>query len=188
MIRLETPRLILRDWEDKDLDPMYALNQDPKVMEYFPTLPDWLTTQRFIVGNQQQMQQHGFSFYAIELKATHEFIGFVGLNNVDFIPTLSATVEIGWRLSAAHWGNGYATEAAKRVIKHAFEDLHLNEVVAFTVPNNLRSRRVMEKVGLLPAPEHDFGHPKVAEGHPLRQHVLYCITKKEYSDNSTIIS
>ncbi|MCG8584621.1 MAG: GNAT family N-acetyltransferase, partial [Pirellulales bacterium] len=82
-------------------------------------------------------------------------------------------VEIGWRLARAHWGKGYATEAARAALEYGFEQLGLEEIVAFTVPDNRPSRRVMEKISMTHAPEDDFDHPTLEAGHPLERHVLY---------------
>jgi RimJ/RimL family protein N-acetyltransferase len=105
-------------------------------------------------------------------------IGFVGLRTMDFAvpPDVQPAVEIGWRLSRAHWGKGLATEGARGAIQYAFSTLKLREVVAVTVPANLRSRRVMEKIGMKHQAERDFDHPRLSAGHPLRRHVLYAIT------------
>lgn len=159
---------------------MTAINSDPVVMEHFPSTQDSKTTESFIYRINEQYNKYGYSLYAVELKSTDEFIGFVGLNHPDFdIPNFSAeskpVVEIGWRLSAKHWGKGYATEAAKAVLKMAFEELGLNEIVSFTVPDNKRSIKVMEKIGMTRDVRDDFSHPKLTSNHRLSLHVLYKI-------------
>ena len=120
---------------------------------------------------------HGFGFWAAELKGTGDFIGFVGLGVPDFEGRFTPCIEIGWRLAAAFWNRGLATEGAHAALGYAFSVLALREVVAFTVPANLRSRRVMEKLGMTHDPDDDFDHPRIPEGHPLRRHVLYRIRK-----------
>lgn len=119
------------------------------------------------------MKRHGFALYAAELKETNSFIGFIGLSVPRFQAHFTPCVEIGWRLALEYWGRGLATEGARGVVQHAFGPLGLKELVSFTVPINLRSRRVMEKIGMTRDPADDFDVPILSEGHPLRRHVLY---------------
>ena len=182
-IIIETERLILRAWHEDDLEPMYEINQDPKVMEYFPALADKKETLSLIERIFKHQDAYGYSLYAVELKSTHEMIGFIGLLhrtkaelNVSFNPS----TEIGWRLSSKHWGKGFATEGASAVLDYAFCVLGLPEIVSFTVTENKKSRRVMEKIGLIYNPNDDFDHPKLPDNSPLKQHVLYRLTKEQY--------
>jgi len=122
---------------------------------------------------QRHIQEHGFGLSAVELRQDHSFIGFIGLAVPSFQAKFTPCVEVGWRLSADHWGRGLATEGARELIRYAFEVLKLDALVSFTVPANLRSRRVMEKLGMNRDPADDFDHPNLPEGHPLRRHVLY---------------
>ena len=149
------------------------MNADPRVMEYFaaPLSPD--ESDAMILRNQAHMAQHGFGFFAVELRDTGELIGLTGLSRVPFEAHFTPCVEIGWRLAAAHWNRGLATEAARQCLRYGFEELALQEIVAFTVPANQRSRRVMEKLGMTRNADDDFEHPRLPEGHPLRKHVLY---------------
>ncbi len=182
-IIIETARLILRTWHEDDLESMYAINQDPKVMEYFPALVSKKETLGFIRNMIKQQDIDGYAFYAVELKSTHEMIGFIGLlyrpKTALQVP-LNPSTEIGWRLSSKHWGKGLATEGAKAVLAHAFHVLGLDEVVSFTVVNNTKSRRVMEKIGLQYHPKDDFDHPKLPKDSPLKRHVLYRLNKIQY--------
>ncbi len=82
-------------------------------------------------------------------------------------------VEAGWRLHPDWWGHGYATEAAAASLHYGFTTGGLNDIVAFTAAVNLRSQAVMERIGMVREPDGDFDHPGVAEGSPLRRHVLY---------------
>ncbi len=170
---IETPRLILRPWRASDRDPFVRLNADPRVMEFFPATLTPAETDAAIARVQAHFQRHNFGFMAAELRPTGEFIGFIGLAIPSFEAHFTPCVEIGWRLSAHHWGHGYATEGAQALMHHAFTALELKEVVAFTVPANQRSRRVMEKLHMTHNPADDFDHPKIPEGHPMRRHVLY---------------
>jgi RimJ/RimL family protein N-acetyltransferase len=177
---LETERLILRTWSMDDLDAMAAIDCDLKVGEFLPRGANRAATEAGIQRIMKHYQEKGFSLYAVELKATHEFIGFVGLSTPSFQAHFTPTVEIGWRLGSQHWNKGYATEAAKAVMHYAFTVLDLKELVSFTVVANQASRRVMEKIGLHHEPQHDFDHPNLEEGSPLKRHVLYRLSKKDY--------
>jgi RimJ/RimL family protein N-acetyltransferase len=186
MIVIETPRLILRTWKDSDIEPFAAMNQDPEVMKFFPAILSPEESDSLINRQRQRFKEHGFCCYAVELKSTGEFIGFVGLAIPLFEAPFMPAVEIGWRIAKAYWNQGYATEAAKYVLNHAFNDLNLSEVVSFTAVQNLTSRRVMEKIGMTHSPNDDFDHPRLPEGHPLRQHVLYRIRADQRKQNESI--
>ncbi len=177
MIVLETPRLNLRTWDEADITPFTQINQDKKVMAHFPGLCDRDKSAWLIGRFCQHYYEHGFTFYVLELKSTHEFIGFTGMMNVIFNAHFTPAVEIGWRLASSHWGQGYAPEAATAVLNQAFNDLYLNEVIAFTVPANKNSRRVMEKINMTYDPADDFLHPNIDPQHMLASHVLYRIKK-----------
>ena len=173
MTVLETPRLLLRPWQESDREPLRRMNADPQVMEFFAAPLTPAETGAMIARMLAHFARHGFGFFAAELRATGEFIGFAGISHVPFEAHFTPCVEIGWRLAAAHWNQGFATEGARACLRYAFQDLALTEVVAFTVPANRRSRRVMEKLGMTHDPADDFDHPRLPEGHPLRPHVLY---------------
>lgn len=177
---IETKRLILRTWETFDLESMTLINQDPLVMEYFPALQDQHDTQIFIHRVNQHFKTHGYTLYAVQTKLNVTCIGFIGLLNTHFDAHFTPSIEIGWRLSSKHWGKGYATEGALAVLHHSFINLELDEIVSFTVVKNIRSRRVMEKIGLKHSPSDDFDHPKVAQDSPSLRHVLYRLKREEY--------
>ena len=130
---------------------------------------------------QARSAEHGYAFWPVEVIGGAPFIGMVGLSNPDFTAPFLPAVEIGWRLAAEHWGRGYATEAARAVVAHGFERLGLDEIVSFTTTANVRSRRVMEKLGMRRSPDEDFLHPLVAEGHPVRPHVLYRLRRHAFA-------
>lgn len=176
---LETKRLILRSLQMTDLDSMAAIDADPKVCEFLPALGTRDNTAANIQRIISHEQQKGYSLYAVELKTTHEMIGWIGLLTPSFEAHFTPAVEIGWRLASQHWNQGYATEGAKAVLDYALTTLGLEEIVSFTVKNNLASRRVMEKIGLHRAPKDDFNHPRLP-GHKLEKHVLYRLTRSEY--------
>jgi RimJ/RimL family protein N-acetyltransferase len=174
---LTTARLILRRWRPSDREPFQALNADPRVMEFFPAALTREETDELIDRIGQHFESHGFGIYAAELIETGEFIGFIGLNTPRFDALFLPAVEIGWRLAHAHWGQGLATEGARAVVQHAFQALKLPSLVSFTTAANLRSRRVMENIGMAHDPASDFEHPDLPAGHPLRPHVLYRINR-----------
>jgi RimJ/RimL family protein N-acetyltransferase len=147
------------------------MNSDPAVMRYFPALLTREESDAAADRIGELLERRGFTLYAAEFRGTAEFIGFIGL----WVPSFMDVVEIGWRLAPAWWNRGLATEGARAVLRTAFEDLGLTEVVAFTVPANLPSRRVMEKIGMRYDASGDYDHPAIAEGHPLRRHLLYRI-------------
>lgn len=170
---LTTARLILRRWRDEDREPFRALNADPRVMEFFPAPLTPEETDETMGRIEQHLDRYGFGLFAAELIETQEFIGFAGLNVPGFEAPFMPAVEIGWRLAFDYWGRGLATESAVGVARYAFETLQLPSLVSFTSTGNLRSRRVMEKIGMVHDPNDDFDHPRLPEGHPLRRHVLY---------------
>lgn len=174
---IETKRLILRTWKNTDAQSYFQINQNPKVIKYFLSALTMTQVTDFIKAKNQQQDDLNYTLWAVALKKTDEFIGFIGLNYTDFPAHFSPAIEIGWRLGAQYWGKGYATEGAKACLEYGFNTLGLNEIVSFTVPANLASIKVMEKIGMKRDLKGDFLHPKLPEGHPLSQHILYRITK-----------
>jgi RimJ/RimL family protein N-acetyltransferase len=172
-MRIETDRLLLRRWTEKDRAPFFRLNSDARVMEFMPNRLSRLESDLLVDQIEDHFRKHSFGLYALELREDHSFIGFLGLAIPAFTAHFTPCVEIGWRLSANHWGRGLATEGARAVVRRAFEVVRLDALVSFTVPANIRSRRVMEKIGMTHNAAEDFDHPNLPEGHPLRHHVLY---------------
>ncbi len=170
---IETERLILRRWQAGDVAPFASLNADPRVMEFFPATLSHAESEAMISKIEEGISQHGFGLWATEVRRTRDFIGFIGLSVPGHPLPFSPGVEIGWRLAFEHWGNGYAQEGARAVLAFGFEKLHLKEIVSFTTVGNLRSRRVMEKIGMSYDPQGDFDHPRLPKDHPLVKHVLY---------------
>jgi ribosomal-protein-alanine N-acetyltransferase len=168
-----TDRLHLRRWRRSDVAPFAVLCADPVVMEHFPSTLTTDQSAAFIERCERAFEARGFGWWAVETRAGGEFVGFVGLSAVGPEFPFGPAVETGWRLARSAWGHGYATEAAAAALAFAFGELELDQVVAFTVPANLRSRAVMERLGMVRHPEDDFDHPGLAVGHPLRRHVLY---------------
>lgn len=171
LIAFETERLRLRRWHEADLQPFAALNADPQVMVHFPQALTRAACDALAQRIRTEIVQHGWGLWAVEVKHGTPFIGFVGLH----VPTADLPcvpcVEIGWRLAVAHWGQGYAAEAARGVLNVAFERIGLDEMVSFTARNNRRSLRVMQCIGM--GYSGTFKHPDLPVGHALREHVLY---------------
>lgn len=171
--RLQTERLLLRDWRDEDLPAFAALNADPAVMEHFPKVLERAESDELARKIRASLATSRFGWWALEVPGVTPFAGFVGLFSPTFEAHFTPAVEIGWRLARTAWGHGFATEAARAALAYGFDVLGLAEIVSMTVPANTRSRHVMEKLGMTRALEDDFDHPRVPEGHPLRRHVLY---------------
>ncbi len=174
---IETARLILRTWNETDREPFARMNSDPRVMEFMPRCLNAAESSSWVDWIKDHFARHGFGLYAVELKSDGRFIGFIGVQVPSFEAHFTPCVEIGWRLAADCWGKGLATEGASAVVRHTFDVLGLASLVSFTVPANIRSRRVMEKIGMSRSPADDFDHPKLPEGHPLRRHVLYRLAR-----------
>lgn len=171
--QLQTERLQLRLWRPADQPPFAALNADPRVMEHFPQALSQEQSDAMVTRIESHFDQHGFGFWAVEIPGVTSFAGAIGLAVPRFAAHFTPCVEIAWRLAADCWGKGYATEGARAVLAFGFEVLELEEIVAFTVPGNSASRRVMEKIGMTHTAADDFAHPALPEGHPLERHVLY---------------
>jgi RimJ/RimL family protein N-acetyltransferase len=177
---LETPRLRLRQWRLADRAPFAALNGDPVAMEFFP---DTLTVEQsdaMAVRLEALIADRGWGMWAVEVKATGEFAGSVGLHVPRPDLPMMPCVEIGWRLLPAFWGKGIATEAAREALRVGFEDVGLAEIVSFTAVLNTRSWAVMERLGMT-RDAVTFAHPHVAAGHVLREHVLYRLRRDEWA-------
>jgi RimJ/RimL family protein N-acetyltransferase len=170
---IETPRLRLRAWKPEDRAPFAALNADPRVVEFLPGPLAREESDAVADRIEAHFAAHGFGWWAVEIPSVAPFVGFIGLARPRFTAHFTPCVEIGWRLAAEHWGRGYATEGARAALEFGFTRLGLSEIVSLTVPANIRSRRVMEKLGLTHNPADDFDHRFLPEGHRLRRHVLY---------------
>jgi RimJ/RimL family protein N-acetyltransferase len=180
MTTLKTKRLILRPWKETDLEPFAELNADPRVMEYFPSVLSRQQSDDLAKRISSKMEEQGWGLWAVSIPNEADFIGFIGLAKTTFDAHFTPAVEVGWRIAFPYWGKGYATEGAKAALEYGFEMLNLSEIVSFTAVQNTRSRRIMEKIGMHHDPKEDWDHPKITEGHPLRRHVLYRISKQEW--------
>ncbi len=171
--------MMLRQWRDTDRAPFAALNADPEVMEHFHSVLTRAASDAFVDRIVSGMSARGWGLWAVEVVADGAFAGFVGLNPATFEAPFTPAVEIGWRLARLYWGQGLATEAARAALDYALGPLNLDEVVSFTTTTNLRSQRVMQKLGMHHDPADDFDHPALPAGHPLRRHVLYRIAQAD---------
>lgn len=174
---ISTPRLHLRHWRESDLPAFAAMNADERVMEFMPKVLSRAESDALAGRIREHRDRHGFGLWAMEVVGSAEFVGFVGLSVPRFQAHFTPCVEVGWRLAYEHWGKGYASEGAKAAIDFGFTELQLDEIVSFTVPENLRSIRVMERLGMTHSSADDFEHPGLPEGHRLRRHVLYRLRK-----------
>lgn len=170
---LRTERLLLRAWRPEDRAPFAAMNADPRVMEFYPRTLTREESDALADRIEGHFARYGFGMWAVEVPGVAPFIGLVGIAHVPYEAPFTPAVELGWRLAPEHWGRGYATEAARESARCAFEALGLPSLVAFTVLANVRSQRVMQRLGMTRDPADDFDHPRLPEGHRLRRHVLY---------------
>lgn len=168
---LRTDRLLLRRWRAEDRPAFAAINADARVMEFFPALLTAAQSDALADLIDAHFERHGFGLWAVEIPGVSPFAGFIGLMVPAFAAPFTPCVEIGWRLAAAHWGRGYAVEGARAALSLAFGEFGLDEIVSFTVPENIRSRRVMERIGMRQDVAGDFDHP--AASGAFRRHVLY---------------
>ena len=174
---LTTDRLLLRPWRPSDRVPFAALNADSAVVEHLQGPLSRERSDAFVDRIEAHWASHGWGLWAVEVVDGAPFVGYVGLWPADYVAP--GMVEVGWRLAREHWGQGYATEAAREALRFGFTEVGLDEIVSFTVPQNIRSRRVMERIGLVRDPRGDFDHPRVdpiAYPH-LVAHVFYRLTR-----------
>ena len=172
---IRTERLLLRGWRISDRAPFAALNADARVMEHFAAPLSQSASDALAARIAAHFVERGFGLWAIEIPGVAPFAGFCGLSVPTFTAPFTPCVEIGWRLAAERWNQGFATEAARAVLTHGFRTLALHEIVSFTTVGNLRSQRVMQRIGMRHDAAGDFDYPDYPPGHPQRRHVLYRI-------------
>ncbi len=184
---IRTERLLLRRWREADRVPFAAMNADPAVMEHMQGVMSRERSDDFIDRIEAHWETHGWGLWAVEVPDAAPFVGYVGLWPADYLAP--GMVEVGWRLAREHWGNGYATEAAREALRYGFETVGLDEIVSFTVPQNTRSRAVMKRIGLVRDSSADFDHPRVDPvAYPLLvHHVLYRLGRKSWRANSIAV-
>ncbi len=174
----KSQRLGFRNWKEADTDKLFSLNSDKEVMEFFPFLPSLEQTKEFIKRMKVQFEENGFCYFAVDQLETENFIGFIGISEQDYEADFTPCVDIGWRLDKKYWNKGYASEGAKRCLKFAFEDRELKSVKAVAPRTNLKSRKVMNKIGMQYVK--DFKHIALKNDERLETCVLYEINKENY--------
>ena len=167
---------MLRQWREDDLAPWATMSADPRVMEFFPSVYTAAEAEAKAERMRELLERDGFGWWVMEIKKGAAFAGVICLQIVPFEASFTPAMEVGWRLPYEHWGHGYATDGAAAALRFAFNVLERREVVAMTAKTNLRSQRVMHRLGMTHDPADDFEHPRLAEEHPLRPHVLYRCT------------
>lgn len=180
---IHTDRLRLRQWQDSDYEPFADLNADPAVMEFFPATLSRTESDALADRIRSEITENGWGLWAIKIKNVAPFIGFVGLAAVVSSIPIAPCVEVGWRLSANQWGKGYASEAASAALAVGFTTLQLSEIVSFTSATNLRSRRVMDRIGMIFDGE-TFNHPNIPASNPLRHHVVYRLSQERWRNGA----
>jgi RimJ/RimL family protein N-acetyltransferase len=182
--RLSTPRLLLREWREGDRAPYAALNADPDVMQHFPSTLTESQSNEMVDRIVSAWGERGFGLWAVERLDRGQFVGFVGLTAPGWQAAFTPCIEVGWRLAGAHWGNGFAPEAARAALEWGFAELELpnDEIVSFTTVGNANSRRVMEKIGMIRDESADFDHPLLPDW-VARRHVLYRIDRRRFAEH-----
>jgi RimJ/RimL family protein N-acetyltransferase len=170
---IETPRLLLRNWRNDDVEPFVAMNADPRVAEFLRGPYSRERSESAARTMRERLERDGYGWWVVEVRGGAPFAGVIVLQAVPFEAPFTPANEIGWRFAFQHWNHGYATEGARAALDHAFRELDWPEVVAFTAAANLRSQRLMERIGMTRDPRDDFDHPKLEPDHPLRRHVVY---------------
>lgn len=183
---LQTERLILRDWRDEDVAAFAALNADPDVGRFIMGPLERARSDALAAIIRTGIAERGWGLWAVEIIGGDPFIGFTGLAPISFEASFTPATEIGWRLARSAWGHGYATEAANSVLAHAFDALGFAALVSITATINVRSRRVMERIGMQYDPTANFDHPAIAPEHPLSRHVLYRIAASEWRQGTPL--
>lgn len=174
---IETQRLVLRGWRASDVEPFYAMGQDPEVMTYLGPSYDWDGAAAAVDRQNALLAEHGHCFWALESKTDGAFLGFCGIKPGPDGTPIAGQAEIGWRLGRAYWGHGYAREAAEAALAWTWVNTAAPLVAAITVPANVNSWGLMERLGMTRFPADDFDHPALAEGDPLRRHLVYRIQR-----------
>ncbi|MBF7730962.1 GNAT family N-acetyltransferase [Pseudomonas sp. N040] len=180
LVELHTARLLLRNWRADDLEAFAALNADAQVMRYFPDRLERAQSDALAARIQAHIARFGFGPWVLELRGQPGLLGILGLQQVLFDSAFTPAVEIGWRLLPAYWRQGLASEAARAALEFAFVRLNLPQVLAFTVPANLPSQALMQRLGMQRDPGEDFLHPLLPRDHPLRPHVLYRLSRNQW--------
>jgi RimJ/RimL family protein N-acetyltransferase len=169
--QLQMEQITLRQWRDSDVAPYAAMNADPEVMRYFPSLLSREQSNASLARQRSLIEQRGWGLWALDVDGV--FAGFTGLAIPGFEARFMPCVEADWRLRREYWGRGVAYRGALQALEYGFNILKLPEIVSFTAAVNAPSRRLMERLGFIHDTASDFDHPSIPEGHELRNHALY---------------
>ena len=180
---IETPRLLLRSWRESDREPWVRTCADTRVMAFLGPTRERARALADAEVLSASLERNGYGWWVAELKETAAFAGLIALQDIPFEAHFTPALEVAWRLAAEHWGNGYATEGARAALAFAFDTLNRNEVVAITAKINVRSQRVMQRLGMTYDVDGDFDHPRLAQDNPLRAHVLYRLNHATFADS-----
>lgn len=165
--------MLLRGWTDADVESWVEMNADPRVMEFFPSTIGRERSVADATAMRANLERNGYGWFVAEVKGEIPFAGVIALQPVPYETPFTPAREIGWRFVVDAWGRGYATEGASAARDYAFESLGWDEIVAMTAAINMRSRRLMERIGMTHDAADDFDHPRLDAGHRLSRHVLY---------------
>jgi len=181
---LTTARLLLRQWKSSDYEPFAELNADPEVMRHIREPMTRAQSDGFATRIEERLETDGYGLWAVEVRESGTFVGFVGLAHQTFEAPFNPSVEVGWRLAREAWGHGYATEGGRAALEHAFGVLGLEEVVSITTAGNLRSQAVMRRLGMTRDPADDFEQAHFPADHPLRHAVLHRLSRERWESRS----
>ncbi len=174
---IETERLILRGWRDADIAPWHAICSDPAVMAHLGPLMTRDEAAAYVARMQAMQADIGHCFWAMESKADGALMGFCGVKpGADGTPIMDR-LEIGWRMGQAHWGKGYAREAAQAAIDWVWSNRAEDSIWAITTPDNSRSWGLMARLGMARRRDMDFDHQLLAIDDPLRPHITHEIRR-----------
>lgn len=172
-------RLGFRKWNSSDLPVLSAINSDPKVMKFFPSIQSAVHTEEFMSRMNTQLDDRGYCYFAADRLDEQELIGFIGLMDKDFKSDFTPCTDIGWRIAVKHWNKGFATEGAVACLDYAFNKLNIGKIVSIAPRINHKSQHIMKKIGMKYVSE--FTHPQIATDERLRDCVLYEVTNPEHS-------
>ncbi len=168
---IKSQRLGLRNWIPEDENPFREMCQDPEVMKHFPKTLTAEDTRDLISRLKNHFQEHGYTYFAVDILDTEEFIGFIGLANQTWESEYTPCVDIGWRLKRSAWGKGYATEGALACMEASNAKFGIGKVLSFATDTNEASVHVMKKIGM-----HEIGtvqHPHIKDDPRFKHCVVY---------------
>jgi RimJ/RimL family protein N-acetyltransferase len=164
-------RLGYRNWNLTDIDKMHEINSDVKVMEFFPSIPSKEQTTEFIERMQNQFQDKGFCYFAVDKLEDNEFIGFIRLSEQTYKADFTPCIDIGWRIKSSEWNKGFASEGAKKCLEYALNDLKVKKIYSIAPKINTKSEHIMTKIGL--KKQYEFEHSLLTNFEKLKTCVLY---------------